>query len=134
MLLRDHGLAHKVLMAAKSLNSSRVARIVVYVFVAMFACTFSSAQSTAQHVQTSTRKLKSGAPPEYPELARRMRLEGTARVLLTVSPDGGVSNIKELGGNPVLVASLVQAVKKWKYEPADHTTEIEVKFEFTQGH
>ena len=70
--------------------------------------------------------------PEYPELARKMKLEGVARVLLTVTPEGGVSNVKELGGNPVLVASLVSAVKKWKYEASERTSEIEVKFEFMQ--
>lgn len=120
-------------MAAKSSNSSLAARILLCAFAVLLVGTASFAQSTAQHVQTSARKLKSGSPPEYPELARKMRLEGTARVLLTVAPDGGVANVKELGGNPVLIASLVQAVKKWKYEPADHTSEIEVKFEFTQG-
>ena len=83
--------------------------------------------------QPSARKLKLSSPPEYPELARKMNIQGVARVLLTVMPDGRVAGIKELGGNPVLVAALSQAVKKWKYEPADHESEIEVRFEFTQG-
>ena len=73
-------------------------------------------------------------PPEYPELARKMNIQGVARVLLTVASDGRVVGVKELGGNPVLVASLVQAVHKWKYESADRESEIEVRFEFTQNH
>lgn len=80
--------------------------------------------------QTNSRKLKVNVPPEYPELARKMNIQGVARVLLTVTPDGRVVGVKELGGNPVLVASLVQAVKKWKYESADSESEIEVRFEF----
>ena len=78
------------------------------------------------------RKLKSGPPPEYPELARRLNIHGMARVRLTVAPDGSVKEVKEIGGNPVLVESLVRTVKKWKYEPADKTSMIEIKFDFGQ--
>ena len=84
--------------------------------------------------QATARKLKVSVPPEYPELARKMNIQGVARVLLTVASDGRVVGVKELGGNPVLVASLVQAVHKWKYESADRESEIEVRFEFTQNH
>lgn len=88
---------------------------------------------TQATTQASTRKLKLSAPPEYPELARKMNIQGVARVLLTVNPEGKVVGVKELGGNPVLVAALSQAVRKWKYEPADRESEIEVRFEFTQS-
>jgi|SRR5215467_14244023 len=120
-------------MAATSSKSSFTIKIALSLLTVLFLCCAFSTQSSAQQVQTSSsRKLKSGPMPEYPELARKMRLEGVARVLVTVSPEGGVSNVKELGGNPVLVASLVSAVKKWKYEPAERASEIEVKFEFNQ--
>ncbi|HZI58344.1 MAG TPA: energy transducer TonB [Verrucomicrobiae bacterium] len=76
------------------------------------------------------RKIKSGEPPEYPELARRLGLRGTARVQATVAPDGTVKQVKDLGGNPVLVDALARAVKKWKYEPSDKTSIVEVKFDF----
>ena len=80
--------------------------------------------------QEAARKIKVSVPPEYPELARRMNIQGVARVLLTVSPDGKVTDVKELGGNPVLVSALVQAVKKWRYERADGLSTIEVRFDF----
>src|SRR5262245_28623542 len=60
--------------------------------------------------QASSRKAKVNTPPEYPELARKMNIQGVARVLLTVAPEGNVTAVKELGGNPVLVAALVEAV------------------------
>jgi TonB family protein len=94
----------------------------------------SPASSQTSQVQTNARKLKVSVPPEYPELAHKMNIQGVARVLLTVASDGRVVGVKELGGNPVLVASLVQAVRKWKYELADRESEIEVRFEFIQGH
>ncbi|MCU1255133.1 MAG: TonB-like protein [Candidatus Angelobacter sp.] len=92
------------------------------------------ASSQTSQVQSNARRLKVSVPPEYPELARKMNIQGVARVLLTVTSDGRVVGIKELGGNPVLVASLVQAVRKWKYESAERESEIEVRFEFIQGH
>jgi TonB family protein len=92
------------------------------------------ASSQTTQSQATARKLKVSVPPEYPELARKMNIQGVARVLLTVASDGRVVGVKELGGNPVLVASLVQAVHKWKYESADRESEIEVRFEFTQNH
>lgn len=94
----------------------------------------SPASSQTSQVQSNSRKLKVSVPPEYPELARKMNIQGVARVLLTITQDGRVVGVKELGGNPVLVASLVQAVRKWKYESADRESEIEVRFEFMQGH
>jgi TonB family protein len=93
-----------------------------------------ASQSQASPSQSSSRKAKLSTPPEYPELARKMNIQGVARVLLTVSPDGKVGNVKELGGNPILVAALIDAVKKWKYEPADHESAVEVRFEFIQPH
>jgi len=82
------------------------------------------------HGQEAPRKIKLSVQPEYPELARRMNIQGLARVLVTVAPDGKVMNVKELGGNPVLLSALVEAVKKWRYERADVATNIEVQFNF----
>lgn len=115
--------------------SKRILVIILAAFFVLGTLT-SQARSTQsvneqQPAQSSSRKPKSNPPPEYPELARKMNITGTARVLLTVMPDGSVTTVKELGGNPVLVAALVKAVKKWKYEASDHENEIEVKFEFT---
>jgi TonB family protein len=93
-----------------------------------------AARAQTSQTQTSGRKLKVSPPPEYPELARKMNIQGLVRVLLTVSTDGSVVKVKELGGNPVLVSAMVQAVRKWKYESADHDSEIEVRFEFVQNH
>jgi protein TonB len=77
-----------------------------------------------------TRRLRSGDPPEYPELAKKLGIRGIARVQLTVAPDGSVKAVKELGGNPVLIDALLRAVKKWKYETANETSSVEVKFVF----
>jgi TonB family protein len=121
-------------------SSSKVLRLSRFIFAALVAAllwntlAIPGANSQTSQTQGSARKLKLSVPPEYPELARKMNIQGVARVLLTVTNDGRVVGVKELGGNPVLVAALVQAVKKWKYEAADRESDIEVRFEFLQNH
>jgi len=77
-----------------------------------------------------SRKLKSGHPPEYPELARQMNIKGIARVMVTITADGTVKEVKEVGGHPLLIDALVRAVRKWRYEPASKESVIEVRAEF----
>ena len=85
---------------------------------------------TTSYGEEPRRKQKSGNPPEYPELARKMHIEGVARVELTVLSNGTISNVKELGGNPVLLEALVRAVRKWRYEPSDRESVVIVQYEF----
>jgi TonB family protein len=99
-------------------------------FLLLAFATASGAVFQSEQPQPSNRKVKVSTPPEYPELARKMNLHGIARVLLTVAPDGKVVNVKELGGNPVLLSALTEATKKWRYEAADRQSSVEISFEF----
>jgi TonB family protein len=77
------------------------------------------------------RKVKNAVKPEYPPVARQMRVTGTVRLEATVAPDGKVRDTKVLGGSPLLVQEAVTAVKKWKYEEASKETieTVEVVFQ-----
>lgn len=77
-----------------------------------------------------SRKVKSGNQPGYPDLAKRYKIQGTARLLIVVGLDGSVKDIKVLGGNAVLAQAAVDAVKKWKYEPAPAESTLVLKFDF----
>lgn len=67
----------------------------------------------------------SRVPPVYPELAKRMHLQGVVKVEALVRPNGTVKSTRVLGGNPVLVESATAAVSKWKFEPSpEETTEV----------
>lgn len=115
----------------KNRTRNVVRRLVAILGLLLLSCmVFPQTVQQQQQEPESTRKLKSSVPPEYPELARRLNLRGTARVSVTVAADGRVTSAKELGGNPVLVDALIRAVKKWKYEPAAKETVVEVKFDF----
>jgi TonB family protein len=60
-----------------------------------------------------------------------MNLKGAAQVEATVGRDGTVTDVRVLGGHPLLVDALVRAVKQWKYQPAakDSTELIRYSFE-----
>jgi TonB family protein len=84
---------------------------------------FSSVSSWGQE----GRKLIKKVDPVYPELARRINLTGTVKVEISIGADGVVNEVRTLGGNPVLVAAVEDAVKQWKY--ASGASEIK-KLEF----
>jgi TonB family protein len=78
-----------------------------------------------------SRKLKSAVKPDYPQIARQMRVAGTVRLEATVAPDGKVRDTKVLGGSPLLVQEAASAVKKWRYEETSKETveTVEVVFQ-----
>jgi TonB family protein len=80
--------------------------------------------------QEATRKVKSRVYPGYPDLARRLSIRGTVKVLVVVSPDGNPKDARVLGGNPVLVNAAVDAAKKWKFEPAEDESTVTLEFDF----
>jgi|SRR5215469_4349896 len=98
------------------------------VFLVIQAVAFQS--SIQLEVSDAGRKIKTRINPEYPELAVKARISGVARVSLTVTADGSVKDVKEIGGSPVLLGALVHAVKQWKYEPSTKESEVEVKASF----
>jgi TonB family protein len=77
-----------------------------------------------------TRKAKTKVAPAYPELARRMNITGTVKVLVVVAPNGSLKDTKIVGGNPILVNAAMDALKKWKFEPADSESSGTVEFKF----
>jgi TonB family protein len=77
------------------------------------------------------RRAKSKVQPVYPDLARKMNITGTVKVQVTVAPNGTVKDAKVVGGHPVLASAALEAVKKWRFEPAsvESTGVVDFKFE-----
>jgi TonB family protein len=84
--------------------------------------------------QEFDRKLKSKVTPSYPELARRLKITGVVKVLVTVSANGSVKDARVMGGHPVLANAAMDAVKKWRFEagPEESTGVVEFRFDPTQ--
>jgi TonB family protein len=76
------------------------------------------------------RKVKTRVAPTYPDIARRMSISGTVKLVVVVSPNGTVKSTKVLGGHPLLVSAAEDAVKRWKFEPANEESSGVVEFTF----
>ena len=76
------------------------------------------------------RKLISNPTPTYPEVARRMRLEGVVKVQVVIGPDGRIKQTSVIGGHPLLVSSVEETLKNWKYAPAGSETTTILEFRF----
>jgi TonB family protein len=76
------------------------------------------------------RRAKSKVQPVYPELARKMNLTGTVKVEVVVAPNGMVKDAKVVGGHPVLANAALEAVRKWRFEPAAAESSGVVDFKF----
>jgi TonB family protein len=76
------------------------------------------------------RRAKSRVQPVYPELARKMNLSGTVKVEVVVAPNGTVKEAKVVGGHPVLANAALEAVRKWRFEPAAMESSGVVDFKF----
>jgi periplasmic protein TonB len=55
--------------------------------------------------------------PEYPPIAKQLRLEGTVELEAVVSESGTVEDVTVVSGNPVLTKPAATALKKWKFSP-----------------
>lgn len=89
----------------------------------------SSAQDASS--EAGKRKVRAKVLPEYPPLARQMNVAGKVKIEATVAADGHVLSTKVVGGSPLLVNAALEALKKWRYEPAPRDTTELVEFEFS---
>ena len=56
-------------------------------------------------------------PPDYPPIAKQLKIEGSVELEAVVSENGAVEKVNIVSGNPVLTRPASDAVKKWKYSP-----------------
>ena len=83
--------------------------------------------------EASRRKVRTKATPEYPQLAKAIQVTGKVKIEATISSDGHVTSTRVIGGSPLLVSSALEALKKWRYEPAAKETTEMIEFDFA-GH
>jgi protein TonB len=77
--------------------------------------------------------------PEYPQLAKITRTEGTVEFEAIIGKDGTIEELKVLRGHPLLVKAALDAVRQWRYqptllngEPIEVVTEITVNFKLAE--
>jgi periplasmic protein TonB len=55
--------------------------------------------------------------PEYPTIAKQLKIAGPVELEALVSESGSVENVKIVSGNAALTKAAGDALKKWKYAP-----------------
>ncbi len=76
-----------------------------------------------------SRQVVTRTKPVYPELAKRMNVQGTVKMKAVVGADGKVKSVSLVNGNPILFQAAQTAVKQWVYASgAEETVEVEVNF------
>jgi protein TonB len=55
--------------------------------------------------------------PEYPPLARQLKVEGTVQIGVVIDEAGKVEKTEIVSGNPMLTQPTANAVKHWKFKP-----------------
>jgi periplasmic protein TonB len=73
--------------------------------------------------------------PDYPPLARQVRVQGLVVLRAMISRDGAIEDLQVLSGHPMLVKAAVEEVRQWRYrpyelngEPVEVETEVKVNF------
>lgn len=69
--------------------------------------------------------------PAYPEMAKRLHITGTVKVLTTIDATGAVTKVEGQGSNKILSAAAEDAVKHWKFAPGSgiDTMTIQINFD-----
>jgi protein TonB len=102
----------------------------------------SSAPSGAVSVSSGTMAgaLISRPQPVYPALAKAARVQGAVILRALISKTGDIEDLSVVSGPPMLTASALEAVRRWKYKPyllqgvpVDVQTTITVNFTFSDN-
>ena len=85
------------------------------------------------HVQEA--RLVKRVLPEYPKSPCEERVSGTVHLLVTVSKDGSIGDVRVDEGHPSLSHAAELAIKQWRYRPTllngspvDVKTDVYVQF------
>jgi TonB family protein len=101
----------------------------------LILCAIGGQKTAAQDVEgNGGRSIVSQASPAYPELARKMNLEGTVKLLVVVSPAGAAQNVQVVGGNPLLAKAAEDAVRKFRWSPSAQESKEQVLVRFHRPH
>jgi TonB family protein len=55
--------------------------------------------------------------PDYPTLARQMRVQGSVVMQALIGRDGLIQDLRVLSGPPILAAAAEEAVRQWHFKP-----------------
>ena len=74
----------------------------------------------AEHVQVSSdasHLVTHSVTPDYPTLARQMRVQGSVILQAVIGRDGMIEDLQIVSGPPILAGAAREAVKQWHFKP-----------------
>jgi TonB family protein len=80
----------------------------------------SAAVATAERVRLSpqtTQNVSVTVPPDYPLLARQMKVQGAVSLQALIARDGTIQELQILSGPEILATAAREAVKQWHFKP-----------------
>jgi TonB family protein len=124
--------------------TSAKGRVVSRLWVYLFALTMGVDLSLAQQKLPARAHLSQNqlccfdmrfVNPVYPKEARLANIEGLVNVVVVFADDGSVTELQAVSGDPVLLDSVMKAVRQWRFSwggrLVDGPTETEVPLSFT---
>ena len=79
-----------------------------------------SVVSAADRVQLSsetTHSVTKSVAPDYPMLARQMKVQGAVILQALISREGTIQELQVLSGPSILAAAAREAVRQWRFKP-----------------
>ncbi len=95
-------------------------RLLMVLIVMILTMSLGLSQDLVRVSEEEARKLLvNKVDPEYPPLAKQMRLSGRVQVDCYIDPAGAVEKVTILDGNPLFSSSINRAMKQWKFKPVE---------------
>jgi len=111
-------------------------RVLLVIVGTGLLCATAFAQSVRLSEAEAKKIVKSRTNPEYPPLAKQMRVTGEVRLDVYLNEDGTVDKIHVVSGNALLAGAAQNAVKQWKFATPtqdDKPVKAVASYSFTFG-
>lgn len=79
--------------------------------------TLASAGDRVQLSPETARSVSLSVPPDYPLLARQMKVQGAVTLQALIARDGTIQELQVLSGPAILATAAREAVKQWRFKP-----------------
>jgi TonB family protein len=76
-----------------------------------------AAQRTNVSTSAASEVVSRSIQPDYPMLARQMRVQGSVVMQALIGRDGLIEDLRVLSGPPILAAAAEEAVRQWHFKP-----------------
>jgi len=107
----------------------RKKQVLILALIFSFGFLAAAIAQNQQPTSDNGRKVLRRVEPRYPEVAKKMNLGGTVKVIAVVAADGKVTRVEPVGGSPLLVEAAQAAISQWKFAPGPETREsVELHF------